>query len=65
MIKGLLMLGVGVAAVGMARFCKDAIHEERQRRHGVHATHETTRWEGEGGHVRSPRMSAMEGAPAS
>ncbi len=64
MIKGILMLGVGVAAVGVARFCTEAIHEERERRHGARATHETTRWEGEGGHVRSPHTAGMEGAAA-
>ena len=64
MIKGVLILGVGVAAVGVARFVKAAIEDERQRRHGMRTTHETTRWEGEGGNVMSPATAGTEGAAA-
>jgi hypothetical protein len=51
MIKGILTLGLGVAAVGLARFFVTAIAEERKRRDALHQDHETTRWEGEGGNV--------------
>ena len=51
MIKGILTLGLGVAAVGLARFFLTAIAEERNRRHALHEERETTRWEGEGGNV--------------
>ena len=57
MVKGLLMLGVGAAAVGLARFCSTAIREERQRRNGLHESHETTRWEGEGGNPVMPQSA--------
>lgn len=61
MIKGVLILGAGAAAVGVARFVKAAIQNERQRRRSVHTTHETTRWEGEGGNVTSPGTASAEG----
>lgn len=62
MIKGVLILGAGVAAVGVACFAKAAIENERQRRHGMRTTHETTRWEGEGGNLVSPATAGTEGA---
>jgi hypothetical protein len=49
MFKGILVLGLGVAAVGLARFCSSAIADERRRRDSLHHEHATTRWEGEGG----------------
>lgn len=64
MIKSVLLLGAGVAAIGMARFCKAAIQEERQRRHSHHSAHETTRWEGEGGHVMPPKTAGPADATA-
>lgn len=54
MLKAILMLGLGVAAVGVARFARDAITEERGRRRSHREAHETTRWEGEGGNVVVP-----------
>ncbi len=62
MVKGLLMLGMGAAAIGAARFFSTAIREERQRRDGRRHSHETTRWEGEGGNPVMPRSDLGEAA---
>ncbi|MDQ6620096.1 MAG: hypothetical protein M3Z31_10435 [Pseudomonadota bacterium] len=58
MIKGLLTIGLGVAAIGLVRFFASAIAEERGRRHALHHHHETTRWEGEGGNLVVPQTAA-------
>jgi hypothetical protein len=63
MFKGILMLGIGVAAVGIARFACTAIADERHRRRATRDSHETTRWEGEGGNVATP-ATAHGGGPA-
>ena len=60
MLKGLMTLGLGMAAVGLVRFAVSAINEERQRRSALHEDHETTRWEGEGGNLVSPHPAAGE-----
>ena len=54
MIKGIIMLGAGLAAVSLARFCSQAIAEERRRRDALRQEHDTTRWEGEGGNALAP-----------
>lgn len=62
MLRALLMLSVGAAALGAARFCKSAIADERQRRAERHETHEAHRWEGEGGQVVAPHTLSTAGA---
>jgi hypothetical protein len=61
MLKGLLTVALGAAAIGLARFVASAIAEERERRSALHVEHETTRWEGEGGNV-VPSSSAASAA---
>lgn len=60
MLRGLVTLGLGAAAVGIVRFAVGAIAEERERRSALHEEHETTRWEGEGGNVVISQPVASE-----
>ncbi len=60
MLRAVLMLGLGIAAVSAARFARDAIADERGRRRVKREAHETTRWEGEGGNIAAPATAAAE-----
>jgi len=59
-IKGILTVGIGLAAVALARFFANAIAEERSRRVALRDERETMRWEGEGGNADMPPAAVTE-----
>lgn len=64
MLKAIVMLGVGLAAVAVGRFAMDAVADERRRRGESHDSLDATRWEGEGGNSVMPANAPADEAAA-